>query len=142
MRSGPRFDPAPYKSVVLFSNKSCGYESDRLLAELESMIINDRASPYRVIERRRLDSVLREQGLAASGFLEPSALARAGKIAGADAIVMLECLSSGAVGIRFVDIATGQVVAAGMSPSLSSSSGQSLSLIIPHLYSVIAPTCP
>ncbi|MBI4666494.1 MAG: CsgG/HfaB family protein [Nitrospinae bacterium] len=58
--------------------------------ELSGMLSNELSSTgkFKVVERKKLDSVLREQDLGASGRVAPKKAAKIGKITGADYLVI------------------------------------------------------
>lgn len=106
--SQPRFNTNQYKNVAVVG--SC----KELNPILESMIVNYKYSPYNLIERVRLEYIAKEQGLPrATDLLDPQALARIGKIAGVDALIITECSPGDRdetrATMRFVDVTTGQV---------------------------------
>jgi len=73
----------------------------------------------RVIERRRLETALKELGLSAAGAVDESGLARAGFLSGAGAVVTgtLDRLDGGyELNARAVNVVTGDVIAAATVP--------------------------
>lgn len=70
---------------------------------------------YVVVERDKLDSILKEQELADSGLLEQSAASKVGKLASADIILTGSFAKLGGkwnVNLRLVDVETGIIISA------------------------------
>ena len=73
-------------------------------------------SGVQVIERHRLDEVIREQRLSASDLLDPNAAARLGRLVGADGVVTGTISAAGTVyrlNARVVRVETASIVAVG-----------------------------
>ncbi|MBI4827597.1 MAG: CsgG/HfaB family protein [Nitrospinae bacterium] len=83
--------------------------------DLAGMLSNELASTenFKIVERKKLDSVLKEQDLAASGRVAPKKAAKIGQITGADYLVMAtvtayeENVSERDAGISFGGISLG-----------------------------------
>lgn len=81
----------PSVGVVEFKNEtSAGWWTASVGSELSGMLSNELASTnsFRVVERKKLESVLEEQNLATSGRVAPGTGAKIGKLTGADYLVM------------------------------------------------------
>ena len=81
----------PVVGVVEFKNESgAGWWSGGVGWELAGMLSNELASTrsFRVVERSKLESVIQEQNLAASGRVESGTGAQIGKLVGADYLIM------------------------------------------------------
>lgn len=80
----------PSVGVIEFKNESgAGWWRGGVGWELSGMLSNELAATnsFRVVERSKLESVLSEQDLAASGRVNPATGARMGKLTGADYLV-------------------------------------------------------
>jgi curli biogenesis system outer membrane secretion channel CsgG len=80
----------PRIGVLRFTNKtSAGWWSGGVGTDLQDMLINELASTdsFRVLERKELDAVVKEQSLGASGLISKSTRANIGNITGAKYLV-------------------------------------------------------
>lgn len=80
----------PRMGVLRFTNQThAGWWSSGMGVDMQDMLINELASmeSFRVLERKELDSVIREQNLGASGRISRSTRAKIGKITGAKYLV-------------------------------------------------------
>lgn len=80
----------PSVGVIEFKNESgAGWWRGGVGWELSGMLSNELAATnsFRVVERSKLEAVLSEQDLAASGRVNPATGARMGKLTGADYLV-------------------------------------------------------
>ena len=81
----------PVIAVAEFKNESgAGWWSGGVGWELSGMLSNELVATkaFRVVERSKLESVLQEQNLAASGRVSAGTGAQIGKLAGADYLIM------------------------------------------------------
>ncbi len=106
----------PSVGVVEFKNEtSAGWWTSTVGSELSGMLSNELASTnsFRVVERKKLESVLEEQNLAASGRVAPGQGAKIGKLTGAEYLIMgtvtsyQENTSSTGGGLSFKGISLG-----------------------------------
>lgn len=84
-------DGRPAIGVAEFKNESvAGWWRGGVGWELSGMLSNELASSgdFRVVERNKLEKVLEEQNLAASGRIAPGTGAKIGKVTGAQYLVM------------------------------------------------------
>jgi len=80
----------PVLGVIEFRNESgAGWWRGGVGWELAGMLSNELAATnaFRIVERSKLEAVLQEQNLAASGRVNPATGARMGKLTGADYLV-------------------------------------------------------
>lgn len=80
----------PSLGVIEFRNESgAGWWSGGVGWELAGMLSNELAATnaFRIVERSKLEAVLSEQNLAASGRVNPATGAKMGKLTGADYLV-------------------------------------------------------
>ncbi len=79
----------PRIAVVDFENKAGGWGGWRLGNQAADMLTTEivKTDKYSVMEREKLDAVLKEQNLGQSGRVDPSTAAKIGKILGVDVIV-------------------------------------------------------
>ncbi len=101
-------------AVTTFDAHSVRPELQPLGLGLSDMLITDlqRAPSLRLVERRRLQEVLREFDLAAQGYLDESAAARLGEGLGAHLVVtgsITVAMEGMRLDARVVDVATGRV---------------------------------
>lgn len=90
--SGPAFAAKPVMGVAEFKNTATGvyWWGGGVGWELSSMVANELANSgkFSVVERTKLEPVLREQDLAASGRVAQGTGAKIGKLTGAQYLVM------------------------------------------------------
>jgi curli biogenesis system outer membrane secretion channel CsgG len=108
-------DRQPTVAVLYFDYSGRDPELDPLRKGLAQMLISDlsAADAVRVVERERLEAVLAEQKLAASGKIDPKTAVRVGKLLGARFLVLgsyFDVMKSMRVDARLVDVETGQIV--------------------------------
>lgn len=101
--SDPNFE-FPGKNVAVVGNCSS------INAEIERVLIGHPRSRYRVIERSHLEALLKEQGYAVTGTIDPRSLSNIGKIAAVDALVITDC-GGDDPRMRFVKTSSGEVLA-------------------------------
>ena len=83
-------DDKPALGVAEFRNEtSAGWWSGGVGRDLAGMLTNELASvdKFRMVERDKLDSIIREQDLAQSGAIDPKSGAKVGKLTGARYLV-------------------------------------------------------
>lgn len=110
------FAAEPVVAVVEFRNQtSAGWWGGGVGRELADMLANELAATeaFRVVEREKLDEVLREQDLGAGGRINPSTSAQVGNVTGAQYLVTgtlsswEENTSGGGAGISYRGIGLG-----------------------------------
>jgi TolB-like protein len=109
--------PAPTITVLDFANTAKAADYDWLKLGLADMLSTDLAASgkLKLVERRDLDKVLREQELGLSGAVDEASAPRIGKLTGASRIAYGSFLvASGALRIdaKVVDSETGAIVTA------------------------------
>lgn len=83
----------PRVVVLEFVNKSLGghryWWDDRVGAAAQDMLITElvKSKQFRVIERERLDAIMKEKGLVLSGDIDPSTAMKIGKLLGAEYLI-------------------------------------------------------
>jgi TolB-like protein len=115
-KPSPRFDgSAPGTRVVVVAPLHAGPMDARLgeaIGEVIALALADRKD-IAIVERPRLEQVLQEQRLSATGFTEPETAARVGKLLQADLVVAGSLVETGATirgSIQVVTVATQQLV--------------------------------
>jgi len=91
LAAGPVLAKRPTLGVTEFKNEtSAGWWHGSVGWELSGMLANELASTgeFRVLERNKLESVLAEQDLGASGRVRQSTAAKIGKLTGAQYLIM------------------------------------------------------
>ncbi len=89
--SAPAWAKKPVVAVAEFKNQSAaGWWRGGVGWELAGMLTNELAATgaFKVVERKKLQNVLEEQNLAASGRIRPGTGAKIGKLTGAQYLVM------------------------------------------------------
>ncbi len=90
LAQGQRGDSRPVVAVAEFRNDtSAGWWGSGVGRELSTMLTNEMAATgsFRMVDRRKLNNVLQEQDLAASGRIRPGSGPRIGKLTGAQYLV-------------------------------------------------------
>ncbi|MBD3425598.1 MAG: hypothetical protein GF409_00020 [Candidatus Omnitrophica bacterium] len=77
--------PANIKKVAVVEFKGPGSSGEYAEADLVSQILD--SGLYTVVERQKLDQVLKEQGMVAADFVDTRKIQKIGKILGVDAII-------------------------------------------------------
>lgn len=108
---------APTVAVLYFDYAGSNLELEALQKGLAQMLIADLAgsAPVQVVERTRLEAVLSEHKLAASGKIDPVTAARVGKLLGARYLVLgsyFDVLKTFRVDARIVEVETGKIIKA------------------------------
>jgi TolB-like protein len=107
----------PKKTIAVMDFSLTGMES----STMEKLAMDDmitklvQSGQYIVVEREKLDSILKEQELADSGLLDESSASKVGKLAAADIILTGSFAKIGAswkVNLRLVDVETGIIISA------------------------------
>jgi len=101
-------------AVMYFDNRS-DKKYDPLRLGLAQMIISDLQGPkdYAIVERERMEDLLKELKLNSSNKIDPSAAARAGKLLGAEWLVVgsfFEMMGTFRIDARLVRTETGEVL--------------------------------
>lgn len=102
-------------AIIYFTNTSEDRRLDKLSKGLASMMITD-LSPLRmlvIVERERLEEVLKEQKLTRTKQFDPTTAARVGKLLGAELILTgnyFEMLGSLRIDSRIINVETGQIL--------------------------------
>ena len=106
----------PRLGVLRFTNSThAGWWSSGMGTDLQDMLINELASmeSFRVLERKELDSVIKEQNLGATGRISKSTRSKIGNITGAKYLVAAtvssyeESTSGTGGGVSFAGISLG-----------------------------------
>ncbi len=124
-------------AVIIFQNKTGDPQIDKQLEPIMSTFINNlqESKQVRLIERGRLDAIIKEQNLGMSGLIDPNKASEVGKLAGADAVCIGDIhmadidgdeVGIAAIGIkatdktievkvssRIIDSETGEILASG-----------------------------
>jgi len=113
--AGPGADHPVTLAVLYFDYGGKDAALEPLRQGLAQMLISDLASlgGVKVVERERLQEVLKEQQLGTSGKLDPSTAARIGKLLGARYLVLgsyFDALGTLRADARLVDVETGEIV--------------------------------
>ena len=101
-------------AVMYFDNRS-DEKYDALRLGLAQMIISDLQGPtqYSIVERERLEDILKELALNQSNKIDPSSAARAGKLLGAEWLVVgsfFEMMGTFRIDARLIKTETGEVL--------------------------------
>lgn len=85
--------PPGARLAVVASNSRGGSQVDTVVADM--LVSALRGAGWRVLERLELDAVLREQQLASSGVVDPNTAVLAGKLAGAQYLIIARATEFG-----------------------------------------------
>lgn len=111
-------DPAPTVAIADLDNHTGDASMDAAGAGVASVLISkfSKVDALQVVERARLQELLAEMDLARAGVVDPATAAEAGKVLGADYMVLGSLFSiqlpAISVSLRVVDVESGAVVAA------------------------------
>jgi len=111
-------DDPPAVAILDLSNDTGDASFDSAGPGVAAILLTKftKTSALRVVERSALQAITDEIDLGATGLVDPSTAAKAGKLVGADYVVAGSLftvkLPSIAVSVRIVDVETGEVVAA------------------------------
>ena len=89
---------------------------DQIEASFLQEMIEKGKGQFAIVERRKIDEILREQNLQLSGLVDEATANRVGKLIGAKRMILGQILYADAtrstitISIRFVDIETGNIV--------------------------------
>ena len=113
VEAGPANHPNTV-AVMYFDNRS-DPKYDPLRLGLSQMIISDLQGPkdYAVVERERLEDILKELELNKSNKIDPASAARAGKLLGAEWLIVgsfFEMMGTFRIDARLVKTETGEVL--------------------------------
>jgi TolB-like protein len=105
----------PRIAVLYFDNSSASPTLDPLKTGLADMLTTDlvAAAELRVVEREKLNSVLKELKLQQDGGIDPTTAQRVGKLLGAEYLLMgsfFELMSQLRIDCRIVNVETGEIV--------------------------------
>ena len=102
-------------AVVYFENTSGEKKLDKLKKGLAGMLITDLSNinMLDIVERERLEEIIKEQKLSKSKGFDASTAAKVGKLLGAEIILTgayFEMFGSFRIDARFIDVKTGQIL--------------------------------
>jgi len=102
-------------AIIYFENTSEEKKLDKLKKGLAGMLISDLSNIYMldIVERDRLEEILKEQKLQKSKGFDPSTATKVGKLLGAEIILTgayFEMYGSFRIDARFIDIETGEIL--------------------------------
>lgn len=111
-------DTRPIVAVLYFDNNSIGKDAadyNGLGKGVADLLINELAAntKLRVVERDRVEALLKEQELTKSGAIDPETAVKLGKLLGAQHMIMGGFMSTGRQMVltsRTVDVETGKVI--------------------------------
>lgn len=117
MAAQAQADTRPIVAVLYFDNNSIGKDAadyNGLGKGVADLLINELAADanIRVVERDRVEALLKEQELTKSGAIDPETAVRLGKLLGAHHMILGGFMSTGRQMVltsRTVDVATGVV---------------------------------
>jgi TolB-like protein len=102
-------------AIIYFDNSGGDPALDKLKKGLADMLITDLSNVrmLNIVERDKLEAILKEQKLSASKEMDPSTAAKVGKLLGAEIILTggyFEMLGSLRIDARFIDVETGKIM--------------------------------
>lgn len=113
----------PLPTVAVLRPDATGWRGHETAEALRDMLVTAlvRTGKVEVVERERLNKVLEEQKLGATGLVDPETASRIGKLVGAEYVLLGRVVRRGMkveVDLRLVSVATGKVVAASSAEGL------------------------
>ena len=104
-------------AIIYFDNSGGDPSMDKLKKGLADMLITDLSNVRMldIVERDKLEAILKEQKLSNSKEFDPSTAAKVGKLLGAQMILTggyFEMLGSLRIDARFIDVETGKILKA------------------------------
>jgi len=104
-------------AIIYFENSSGDASMDKLKKGLADMLITDlsNVNMLNIVERDKLEAILKEQKLSNSKEFDPATAARVGKLLGAQVILTggyFEMMGSLRIDARFIDVETGKILKA------------------------------
>jgi TolB-like protein len=102
-------------AIIYFDNSGGEPSMDKLKKGLADMLITDLSNIHMldIVERDKLESILKEQKLSNSKDFDPSAAAKVGKLLGAQIILTggyFDMMGSLRIDARFIDVETGKIL--------------------------------
>jgi TolB-like protein len=102
-------------AIIYFENSSDDPTLNKLKKGLADMMITDLSNinMLNIVERDRLESILKEQKLSKSAQVDPATAAKVGKLLGAQVILTggyFEMMGSLRIDARFIDVETGKIL--------------------------------
>lgn len=102
-------------AIIYFDNSGGEPSMDKLKKGLADMLITDlsNVSMLDIVERDKLEAILKEQKLSSSKDFDPSTAAKVGKLLGAEIILTggyFDMMGSLRIDARFIDVETGKIL--------------------------------
>jgi TolB-like protein len=102
-------------AIIYFENSSDDASLNKLKKGLADMMITDLSNinMLNIVERDRLEAILKEQKLSKSSQVDPATAAKVGKLLGAQIILTggyFEMMGSLRIDARFIDVETGKIL--------------------------------
>ena len=102
-------------AIIYFENSSDDASLNKLKKGLADMMITDLSNinMLNIVERDRLEAILKEQKLSKSSQVDPASAAKVGKLLGAQIILTggyFEMMGSLRIDARFIDVETGKIL--------------------------------
>lgn len=102
-------------AIIYFDNSGGDPSLDKLKKGLADMLITDLSNVRMldIVERDKLEAILKEQKLSATKEIDPNTAAKVGKLLGAEIILTggyFEMLGSLRIDARFIDVETGKIM--------------------------------
>jgi TolB-like protein len=102
-------------AIIYFENSSDDPSLNKLKKGLADMMITDLSNinMLNIVERDRLEAILKEQKLSKSSQVDPATAAKVGKLLGAQVILTggyFEMMGSLRIDARFIDVETGKIL--------------------------------
>jgi TolB-like protein len=102
-------------AIIYFENSSDDPTLNKLKKGLADMMITDLSNinMLNIVERDRLEAILKEQKLSKSAQVDPATAAKVGKLLGAQVILTggyFEMMGSLRIDARFIDVETGKIL--------------------------------
>ena len=102
-------------AIIYFDNSGGEPSMDKLKKGLADMLITDlsNVSMLDIVERDKLEAILKEQKLGSSKEFDPSTAAKVGKLLGAEIILTggyFDMMGSLRIDARFIDVQTGKIL--------------------------------
>jgi TolB-like protein len=102
-------------AIIYFENSSDDPSLNKLKKGLADMMITDLSNinMLNIVERDRLEAILKEQKLSRSSQVDPATAAKVGKLLGAQVILTggyFEMMGSLRIDARFIDVETGKIL--------------------------------
>ena len=108
-------DDKPKRIAILYFDNSGDASLEKLKKGLADMLITDLSTvkSLSIVERARLEEILKEQKMSNSKSFDPATASKIGKLLGAEVILtggFFEMMGTFRVGARFIDVQTGKIL--------------------------------